>query len=166
MRVRANLFYLLVALILLLSAYIYPVSSSPEFYYSVTRVYKVVDGDTAWVTSIWGYRQGIRFKVRFAGIDAPEISTPEGVRSARELNSMLSGKCVVLAVPRSDARDRYGRTVALVLLRSGGSWINVNYVLARRGLAQPVDYGVPPEKLLVPNVPVPRSVAEAYDRDC
>ncbi len=166
MRVRANVFYLLVALLLLASAYIYPSSSSPDFYYSVARVYKVVDGDTAWVTSVWGYRQGIRFKVRFAGIDAPEISTPEGIRSARELNSMISGRCVILAVPRSDARDRYGRTVALVLLRSNGSWVNVNYVLAHNGLAQPVDYGVPPEELLVANVPVPSSAAEAYERDC
>ena len=166
MRVRADVFYLIVALILLVSAYFYPTSSHPSFYYSVARVYKVIDGDTVWVTSLWGYRQGIRFKVRFAGIDAPEISTPEGVRSARELNVLLAGNCVVLAVPRSDARDRYGRTVALVLLRSGNSWTNVNYILAREGLAKPVDYGIPPEELLAPSVPVPRSVSDAYFHNC
>ena len=161
-----NYLYLFSAILLLLAAYLAPSVSHPAYYYSVARVYRVVDGDTAWMTSVWGYRQGIRFKVRFAGIDAPEISTPEGIHSARELNSMLYGKCVVLAVPRSDSRDRYGRVVAIVLIRSDDSWTNVNYVLARKGLARPVDYGVPPEELLIPNIPIPGSVAEAYKRGC
>ena len=161
-----NSLYFFAAMLLLIAAYLAPSVPHSQFYYSVARVYRVVDGDTAWVTSVWGYRDGIRFKVRFAGIDAPEISTPDGIRSARELNELIHGKCVVLAVPRSDSRDRYGRTVAIVLLHSGGSWININYLLARLGLSQPVDYGIPPEELLVPRVPVPVTVTDAYVRNC
>ncbi len=156
--------YSLAAVVLLASAYLYH-STVPDFYYAVAVVDKVVDGDTVWVKSIWGYREGIRFKVRLAGINAPEISTPEGVLSARELNHLLGGACVVLAAPRNDYRDRYGRTVAVVLLPRDG-YLNVNAFLVHQHLADAVDYGIPPEDLLISRFPVPDTVRSAANTLC
>jgi endonuclease YncB( thermonuclease family) len=126
----------------------------------------VVDGDTTWVRGVYGYRAGIDFKVRFAAINAPELDTPEGVLAARELNRLLYGRCVVVAVPKSDVRDKYGRTIGVVLLPVAGGFLNVNHSLVRRGLARAVDYGIPPEVLLRQDIYVPEWVRDAISHRC
>jgi endonuclease YncB( thermonuclease family) len=87
------------------------------------RVTRVLDGDTIEV------RQGRAVeKIRLYGIDAPEKDQPYGARASRFLRKQVLRQQVEI---RPVARDRYGRTVALVL-RDGQS---VNRLLLQRGYA-------------------------------
>jgi len=50
-------------------------------------------------------------RIRIAGIDAPEINTPGGLKAKQSLSNKISGKTVLCTV---QARDTYGRVVATV----------------------------------------------------
>lgn len=73
------------------------------------RVVGVADGDT--VTVLDDHK--VQHKVRLAGIDAPEKGMPYGHRSKQYLSDLVFGKTVTL---EGDKVDRYGRTVAKVIL--------------------------------------------------
>ena len=97
------------------------------------QVVRVVDGDTIKVALA-----GQTFSVRYIGIDAPELGTPDGV-TAREQNSILvSGRTVQLERDVSET-DRYGRLLRYV-------WVDdvmVNAVLVQQGYARAAAY--PPD---------------------
>ena len=95
-------------------------------------VVRVVDGDTIYV------RIGERVeKVRYIGVNAPEIHHPQkgeepGGREAMAVNRRLvEGKSVRLELD-VQSRDRYGRLLAYVWV--GETMINAE--LVRRGYAQ------------------------------
>jgi endonuclease YncB( thermonuclease family) len=71
-------------------------------------VIAVSDGDT--VTLVDSAQQ--QYKVRLAGIDAPEKRQPYGHRAKQHLSDLVYGKNVVVIW---DKRDRYGRIVGRVL---------------------------------------------------
>lgn len=87
----------------------------------------VVDGDTAWVDGE---------KIRISGIDAPEIEgkcsyeRSLAQRAKHRLSELLSSE--PFAVARA-GRDRYGRTLATVYLRTRG---DVGSALVDEGLAR------------------------------
>ena len=108
---------------------------------AIARVHRVVDGDTVWVYSIHGFKEGQRFKVRLADIDAPEPGK-KGYKAARdELNSVLhAATCIVLDVD-DPPYDAYSRVVAVVYVPySHSHLLNVNTRLVERGVARYVDY--------------------------
>lgn len=73
----------------------------------------VVDGDTL-------AHQGER--LRIWGIDAAEMSTPEGKEAAKFLDSVISGKPLTCVDPKGakiPSRDRYGRPVVQCFLPDG-----------------------------------------------
>lgn len=72
------------------------------------RVMSIDDGDTIIVLD--GDRT---YKIRLQGIDAPEAGQAFGDRSRQNLSDLAFGKQVEV---ESYKRDRYGRTVAKVLL--------------------------------------------------
>lgn len=78
------------------------------------KVVVVVDGDTLVVRD----ERAVRHEIRIAGIDAPEIRQPYGVRSRNHLAELTYGKRVVVAWYK---RDRYNRVLARVLLASNAS---------------------------------------------
>lgn len=87
----------------------------------------VVDGDTFWLAGE---------KIRLADIDAPEISKPQcpaekalGERAKQRLLVLLNSGEIGL---RRDGTDRYGRTLAVVIV--GGR--SVGSVLVEEGLAR------------------------------
>lgn len=91
------------------------------------QVVKVVDGDTVDVSSA---ARG-RLRIRIAGIDTPETKKPGGYSigcggpeaSAYAKTLLPAGVSVTVAVdPRGDARDRYGRTVAAIILADGRNY--------------------------------------------
>src|SRR5262245_38684438 len=89
------------------------------------RVVGVSDGDTLTVL-----RDGrTQVKIRLHGIDAPESKQDFGTQ-AKKLTSELSFGQVVTVRPHD--RDRYGRTVADVVLSDGRL---LNHELVRQGLA-------------------------------
>src|SRR5262245_56976526 len=89
------------------------------------RVVGISDGDTLTVL-----RDGrTQVKVRLHGIDAPESGQDFGARDKQATSELAFGQ-VVNVEPRD--LDRYGRTVAVVLLADGRS---LNETLVRNGMA-------------------------------
>jgi micrococcal nuclease len=95
-------------------------------------VVRIVDGDTIHV-QIGGRRE----KVRYIGINTPEVHHPTkgaepGGREASEQNRVLvTGKRIRLELDVQD-RDRYGRLLAYVWVGD----VMINAELVRRGYAQ------------------------------
>jgi len=72
------------------------------------KVIAVTDGDTIKVLEA----QNIQYKVRLAGIDAPESKQAYGTRSKTSLSDLVFGKTVTVEFSK---HDRYGRVVGKVL---------------------------------------------------
>ena len=88
------------------------------------RVVGVTDGDTIKVL-----HNGKAEKIRLHGIDCPEKAQPFGTKAKQFTSAMVFGKMVRVL---THGRDRYGRTVADVILPDGG---NMNQALVKVGLA-------------------------------
>lgn len=72
-------------------------------------VVSVTDGDTITVLD----PSNRQYKVRFAGIDAPEKSQPYGQRAKEQLSELVFNRQVVI---ETEKEDRYGRIVGKVLV--------------------------------------------------
>ncbi len=111
---------------------------------SLVEVVRVVDGDTIVVMGVEGFNEGEEFRVRFADINAPELSTPEGKVSKDYLEGILRDKDVLLLdVDDKYIYDRYGRVVAVVYIIEGDDsyrLMNLNEHLVREGYAAYNDY--------------------------
>ena len=99
-------------------------------------VVRTVDGDTVWVRLASGVE-----KVRYIGIDTPEVHHPTrgeepGGRAATEVNRRLLGHEPVRLETDVQLRDRYGRLLAYVWVRRpDGGELMVNAELVRQGYA-------------------------------
>jgi len=90
----------------------------------------VIDGDTIVIDNK---------RVRLVGIDTPELHpTPEpgAVEAKQFVEELCLGKEVGLDVDDIRPKDKYGRTLAVVYVDAGGSWVNLNAELLRMGLAE------------------------------
>jgi endonuclease YncB( thermonuclease family) len=132
-----------VAALVLAAASLIIYALSPESVEEIDAVVlpeRVVDGDTLWVHSIYGFKAGQSFKVRLADIDTPERGEPGFLGAKNELNILVSNTCLLLAVDEPPY-DLYGRVVAVVYIPiSNDRLLNVNYVFVQKGLARYVDY--------------------------
>lgn len=88
------------------------------------RVVGISDGDT--LTVLTAEKQQV--KVRLNGIDAPETGQPFGSRARQAASELAFGRQVTV---REMDRDRFGRTVAEVILPDGRS---LNRELVRAGM--------------------------------
>lgn len=88
------------------------------------RVVGVSDGDSVTVIDA----KKTQFKIRLAGIDAPEKSQAYGQKAKESLADLVFGKNVDVQWSK---QDRYGRTVGKILL--GGVDINLEQI--KRGMA-------------------------------
>lgn len=129
----------------------YTLQNTPKFdavgLSGTVRVASVHDGDTlkAFVPIPWADVVRV-ITLRFAGIDAPELSTGEpGARSTRRVAELLCGRPVanvnqylqqnaVLANVDIVGTDKYGRSLARITAASGEC---LNDVLLAEGLARP-----------------------------
>ncbi|HTI53215.1 MAG TPA: thermonuclease family protein [Verrucomicrobiae bacterium] len=99
-------------------------------------VVRTVDGDTIYVRLASGVE-----KVRYIGIDTPEVHHPTrgeepGGRAAAEVNRRLLGHGPVRLETDVQLRDRYGRLLAYVWARGpDGGELMVNAELLRQGYA-------------------------------
>ncbi|MBP7710747.1 MAG: hypothetical protein KA100_06750 [Rickettsiales bacterium] len=82
-------------------------------------VTRVVDGDTLHVVLDLGFKIMHQEILRLKGIDAPEIGTQAGKKSARRLSKIL--KNVPFVIVKSFRTDIYGRFVADVFLAGQGA---------------------------------------------
>ena len=106
---------------------------------------RVIDGDTIWVQMPDQSEE----KVRYIGIDAPELNTrspatPDAyAEAATEANARhLAGGRLVLEKDVSE-RDQYGRLLRNAWLERDGAWTLVNLALVAEGYAQVSTY--PPD---------------------
>lgn len=88
------------------------------------RVVGVADGDTITVLD----NTKTQYKIRLAGIDAPEKSQSFDNVSKKSLSDLVYGKPVTIDYTK---QDRYGRLVGKVLHEGS----DINYVQIQRGLA-------------------------------
>jgi len=139
MRARALVVFLALALASLLAAspsYAPTASSTATPSNLVGRVVRTVDGDTIHVQIGGGVE-----KVRYIGIDTPEVHHPTrgeepGGRAATDMNRRLVGNRAVRLEPDVQMRDRYGRLLAYVWVTGpDGVEIMVNAEMVRLGYA-------------------------------
>jgi endonuclease YncB( thermonuclease family) len=98
---------------------------------NIAWVAAVIDGDTLLLKPM---RERARFyKLRLAGIDAPELSQPYGIEAGRLLAQLTLHRSVTVTTV---ATDRYGRRVGWIALIAGdGGQRDINAELVRRGAA-------------------------------
>jgi micrococcal nuclease len=90
-------------------------------------VTQVVDGDTIGVEV-----NGVPFRVRYIGIDAPEMPDEPGAKDSSSANrSLVEGKRIVMIRDLSEA-DKYGRLLRYVF----ADGVFVNLELVRQGFAR------------------------------
>jgi len=106
---------------------------------SLRAVEKVIDGDTIVLEK--------DERVRYIGVDAPEIGEPLHEEAKEFQKKRVLGNRVRVAACREEPRDGYGRTLAFV--REGN--VDVGEELLRRGLARTLFVG-----------PCGRAVARGY----
>jgi len=88
------------------------------------RVVSVSDGDTITVLD----NTNTQYKIRLAGIDAPEKKQAFGTASKRSLSDMVFGRQVAVEWSK---HDRYGRTVGKVIVNG----MDANLEQIKRGMA-------------------------------
>lgn len=94
------------------------------------KVVSVADGDTITVLD----NTNTQYKIRLAGIDAPEKKQAFGTASKRSLSDLVYGKQVEVYWQK---QDRYGRTVGKVIfngtdanleqIKRGMAWFYIRY---------------------------------------
>jgi endonuclease YncB( thermonuclease family) len=89
------------------------------------RVMGVTDGDTVTVLTA----DKIQVKIRLRGIDAPEAGQDFAVRAKQTASSLAYGKAVWVI---GHGKDRYGRTIAEIMLPNGRS---LNREMVGHGMA-------------------------------
>ena len=102
-----------------------------EYYATVV---KIVDADTIDVDidlglHVWKRKE----RLRLAGLNAPEMSTPEGVAATAYLVTVLPVGTQVTVRTTVDRTEKYGRYLATVMLGA----VNVNELLISTGHAVP-----------------------------
>ncbi len=101
-------------------------------------VIKHKDSDTSKLAVDCGFGVTINITVRWAGINAPELATPEGKAALVALTAKLPIGTVCTINTLKDHQEKFGRYLATFTLADG---TNVNDWLAKSGYAVPYDGG-------------------------
>jgi len=126
-----------------------PVAPLGPHYEAIAFVKEVIDGDTLDIQikkldrSREGIAEGAEERLRLAGVDAPE-SYETGYNVAKEILHKLCPPGTTVYLDFDDlAKSRSGRPyrdltgaerlLAVVYIRSGNRWVNVNAEVLRRG---------------------------------
>jgi endonuclease YncB( thermonuclease family) len=88
------------------------------------RVVGVSDGDSVTVLDA----QKTQYKIRLAGIDAPERAQAYGQKAKESLSDLVYGKSVDVEWSK---QDRYGRIVGIIMLAG----VDINLEQIKRGMA-------------------------------
>lgn len=102
----------------------------PTFQYNAV-ITDIHDGDTITVTIDLGFRVDYRTPLRFNGINAPELKTPEGKASLAHLETLIAvGETVVIKTYKNPT-DKYGRWIADIFVGDN----NINQQMVKDGFA-------------------------------
>ncbi len=107
-------------------------AEASDLYAYPAELIRVVDGDTLWMKITLAGSLWIKEKLRLRGIDAPELSTPEGVAAKRFIISVLNqSRSITITTTKPDKWDRYLSDVFLEMPKaspSGGTDGEVIYL--------------------------------------
>lgn len=99
-----------------------PVRAAEE---QLVRVFRVFDGDRLLVRTRYHSH-----RIQLAGIDAPELDQPGGLRSQQILEKMVLGKRVVMTVAGENTVGEplvklqlHEYDIAIEMLRAGAAWV-------------------------------------------
>lgn len=81
-------------------------------YQYASRVIRVVDGDTLWLETDLGFDVVRKDSFRLTGINAPEMSTPEGKLAKTWLENRLRDVPLLIVTTQKDKKEKYGRYLA------------------------------------------------------
>lgn len=101
-------------------------------------VLRVVDADTLHVEVDLGLDLRTRLTIRLDGVDAPEMSTPEGVAARDFVLGWVAEPGPLTLRTTKDRREKYGRYLGVVHGQYGPS---LNAVLVTAGHAKPYTGG-------------------------
>jgi micrococcal nuclease len=93
------------------------------------RVIRVLDGDTVDVEIDLGLDIATHARIRLAGLNAAEMSTPSGEPARKHLEELLAaaGSPVTIRTQK-DRREKYGRYLGTFLRTGGGLDVNASMV--------------------------------------
>lgn len=98
----------------------------------VCRSCRVIDGDTVEAELDLGFSVSTKVRIRLARINAPEMSTAEGVVSKKWLESTLDGKEIIVRTRKlksGNEHDPYGRYLGELFVGD----LNVNDLSVEKG---------------------------------
>jgi micrococcal nuclease len=108
--------------------------------YKVSRLYKVVDGDTIEVDIDLGFNVSIHKTVRLAGIDTPESRTKDayekkfGLEAKEWLKTKLKdAENIRIRTEKPDSTEKYGRILGW-LFRNNDT-VSINETMIQQGYA-------------------------------
>jgi micrococcal nuclease len=114
-------------------------------YFYAAKVINVVDGDTVKLLIDVGFSIWISQTVRLIGINAPEISTPEGKAAKEWLAARMLPGLEVYIQTTKDKTEKYGRLLGKVFIKAEkntyDSADSFNDKLVAAGMARPYDGG-------------------------
>lgn len=113
----------------------------PQYVYRVAKVDRVIDGDTVDLLIDLGFNIFTKQRIRFAGIDTPELrgGTDESKARARaaaaRVEDLLSSGEVFVRTEH-DKTGKYGRYLGYLIVVKQGIDFVVNEILLEEGLAK------------------------------
>ena len=103
--------------------------------YTKCKVIRVIDGDTVRVDVDLGCDTHVNLTLRLAGIDAPEMGTPEGVAAKAYLEAVIGSPVTVRTI--KDRREKFGRYLAYIETRPAGEDIATALIEAGHAVRWP-----------------------------
>lgn len=101
------------------------------------RVLRVVDADTLECDLDLGWHITYRAKIRLAGVNAPEMSTPEGRAARAFVDQLLANRHGAPVTVTSHSLDKYGRVLADVTWHENAGELSLAGEIVRAGHAMP-----------------------------
>lgn len=101
------------------------------------KIKDVHDGDTVTAVVDLGFRTQIEIKIRFYGINAPELkgdTKNKAILSKNRVIELILNKEVIIKT-RKDKQEKYGRWLGEIYIPN--TTISVNQILLNEGLAIP-----------------------------
>lgn len=103
------------------------------------KVLRVLDGDTVEADIDLGFDMHYIAKVRLAGINAPEMKTPQGAPAKARLTEMLAiTPTVVITTKLNKEFEKYGRVLGDITVMHGNLPVNINQQMIIEGFAIPM----------------------------
>jgi micrococcal nuclease len=94
--------------------------------YTATLI-RVIDGDTIEADIDLGFDIHYTAKIRLAGINAPEMKTPQGAPAKEHLAQLLTNKVMVVTTKLNKEFEKYGRVLGEITIN--GHSVNQQMIL-------------------------------------